>query len=138
MRNKRNSTDKKGINFSNVLKFTVAIVLIGISGLLFVNSARSVMTAYNRSLLLQQAEDEVNALRIENLKLTEKKDEMMEDSYVEEEARNRMIYVKDGEIVIVLPETGQESVLGEKEDDLNVYDNEGGWRRWWSLVKNGV
>ena len=138
MRNKRNSDEKRKSGFGIVFKLIISLVFIFISGQFFVNSAKSIMTAYNRSLLLDQAENEVNTLRIENLELVGEKEKMIDDSYVESEARNRITYVKKGEIVVVLPETGEEMVLGEDEVvESNEYVS-GGWKRWWDLVKNGV
>ncbi len=137
MRKRINSTDKRTLGFGRLFKFVVCLVLIGVSGLLFVNSARSIMTAYNRSLLLEQAEREVDSLRLENLELVETKEETMDESYVEGEARDRISYVKDGEVIVVLPETGEEIVLGE-EDEINGEERLDGWHRWWDLMRNGV
>jgi cell division protein FtsB len=138
MRNKRNLNEKRKSGFGVVLKLVISLVFIFVSGQFFVNSAKSIMTAYNRSLLLDQAEGEVNDLRIENLELVGEKEKMIDDSYVESEARNRITYVKKGEVVVVLPETGEELVLGEDDVDKSDEYMSEGWKRWWDLVKNGV
>ncbi|MFH1546975.1 MAG: septum formation initiator family protein [bacterium] len=138
MRNKRNTQDRRTFGFGHLFKFMIFLISAGFSGLLFVNSARSIMTAYNRSLLLQQAESEVNELRIENLELTEEKDKMVAESYVEAEARDRITYTKKGEKIVVLPNTGEEVVLGEEDIVEEEDDGPKGWNRWWEIVKNGV
>lgn len=138
MNRKRISKENKGQGLGKVFGILITFGIIGVSALLFVNSARSIMTAYNRSLLLDQAHDEVAELRLKNLELLEKKEGVLDDSYVEQEARDRISYVRDGEKIVVLPETGEEVVLGA--DDEMEEENNGlsDWRRWWDLLKNGV
>ena len=127
---------------SNYLSIALSLVFISLSGLLVVNSVKSVSTAYQRSLLLDQAEAEVNELRIRNLELLEKLDYVTSSSYVEAEARNRLLYTKDGEVLLVLPQTAQntrDNAIAEEEDpDATMHDISWGWDRWWVLLRDGV
>jgi cell division protein FtsB len=139
MNRRRVEGDNKSRGTGKFLKLVVAALFVGISALLFVNSSRSIMTAYNRSLLLQQAHEEVAELRLKNLELLEEKTLVLDDSYVEKEARDRVFYTRDGEKIVILPETGDESVLGESNsEDTEEIDNGYGWQRWWNLLRNGV
>ena len=97
MNRKRLNKENKGQGLGKFLGILITVSLVGVSVLLFVNSARSIMTAYNRNLLLDQAHDEVAQLRLKNLELLSQKEDVLDDSYIEREARDRISYVKDGE-----------------------------------------
>ncbi len=98
----------------------MSILLIAFAGMLILDSVKSIGVAHNRSLLLDQAKGEVDDLRMKNLELTEERDRVMSSGYIEEESRNRLFYAKDGEVVVVLPESGE--VLGEEDENV-VSDN---------------
>ncbi len=122
-----------------VISFLLSAILLGISALLIVNSVRSVVTAHKRSLLLDQANSEVDELRVRNLSLISRYDEILSDSYIEREARNRLYYVKSDEMMVILPETGETS-LKPKESETDTADVEEmkGWMQWWSVLCDGV
>lgn len=87
--------------------------------------------------LLDQAQEEVSDLRLRNLELEQKRQEILGEDYVEKEARDRLYYVKKGETMVVLPETGD---YEEPEDVTEEAEDEGeyGWAVWWEFLKNGV
>lgn len=134
----------KGLGMSPFVSILLSVVFTGLSLLLIVNSVKSVNRAYQRSKLLDQAEEEVQALRLRNLELLRERDNVSDGAYVEEQARDRLLYTKDGEVLLVLPEsiesesedTGEEEeVLGEEDV---IEEREKGWERWWSVLRDGV
>ncbi len=136
----------KKVSASKVVTLFLSVVFLGLSGLLVVNSVKSITTANQRNQLLGQAEEEVRDLRLRNLELLQELDYVTGSSYVEEEARNRLLYTKNDEVLVILPQTADEvhekEVLGKtsEEGDENTaeegYDE--GWIRWWVLLKDGV
>jgi cell division protein FtsB len=129
------------LGISNFVSIGLSIIFIALSGLLVANSIKSVSTAHQRSLLLDQAKLEVQDLRLRNLELMQELDYVTSSSYVEEEARNRLLYTKNDEVLVVLPQTGEkvqdEEVLGES-DEATTSESPGGWDRWLSLLIDGV
>lgn len=150
------------IILSPSVSFSLTMIFAVFSIVLLYNMAKSIATAYQRSQLLAQAEQEVDELRMRNLKLREKLDRVSGDEYVEQEARDRLQYSKDGEIMVLLPESlndlsERSGVLGaasdadeedegkvksEIHDETGGIDNkalkEEGWKRWLALLVEGV
>ena len=129
------------LGISNFVSIGLSVIFLALSGLLIVNSVKSVSTAYQRSLLLDQAEVEVQELRLRNLELLQELDYVSSSSYVEEEARNRLLYTKDDEVLVVLPQTGdkvhEDDVLGNGYE-IHAEEPVAGWDRWISLLVDGV
>lgn len=134
-------TEGTSLGISNFVSVGLSLIFIALSGLLITNSVKSVSTAYQRNLLLDQAKQEVQGLRLRNLELMQELDYVTGPSYVEEEARNRLLYTKDDEVLVVLPQTGEkvedEKVLGE-ESENSTSEMNSGWDRWLTLLVDGV
>jgi len=123
-----------------IVSLFLSVVFIGLSGMLIVNSLKSVITAYRRVQLLEQANEEVSDLRYRNLELLRQREEIMGATYVEKEARDRLFYVKDGEIMVVIPESdeiSEGSDFADSQDNDDV-ESDGSWTNWWNLLKDGV
>ncbi|MEA3357421.1 MAG: septum formation initiator family protein [Patescibacteria group bacterium] len=122
-----------------VVSFIGAFICAGISILIIVNSVKSIITAYRRSLLLDQANEEVENLRVDNLELLQEKEEIMGVDFIEEQARDRLYYVKDGEVMVVIPEDGTSNEgLDVESAGSEAHKAESGWAVWWSVLVNGV
>jgi len=67
------------------------------------------------------------------LELVEKRDQVGALEYVEDVARNELNMQKEGEKVVVLPETGRAGIsdgpAGEEEQEP------ANWKKWWNLLK---
>jgi cell division protein FtsB len=134
---KRKKSKSASAVFVSVL---ISLIFVTLSAVLAVNSVKSITTAYQRFLLLEQAKEEVSQLRMRNLELIQRREHILQEDYVEKEARDRLYYVKDGEVMVVLPETNDDlekdnSVRGV-EDARNVEVD----RRasWWTLLNKGL
>lgn len=138
MKRKRNSKNRSNNPKSKFATFLISVVLLGLAGVMMVNSVRSIMTAYKRNQLLEQAKEDVYMLRKKNLELDQKREDVMGETYVESEARDRMYYSKDGEVVVVLPDTAEELIEEEQNSEGDIDDSKEGIERWWKLIKNGI
>lgn len=124
------------------MSIAISFIFIGLSVVLIINSAKSITNAYHRMLLLRQAKTEVGDLRLRNLKLIEEREEILGEEYVEEEARDRLYYVKEGEVIVVLPQTAEEENFENKEEVKGVEEVRDPKptvrEEWVEVLKNGI
>jgi cell division protein FtsB len=109
-REKKATSDK-----ANPFNILVQFSLLGLSMFLLYNIVRSVQITTQKLEILKQAESEVDRLRIENVELILRKDTFQSDDYIETEARNRLNYSKNGEVLFVIPESTIEVAQAELE-----------------------
>ncbi len=107
------------------------IVLLGISVLMLLSVYRSITQMGQKISLLKQAEYEVEELRVENLELSLHFEDANDIEYLEKEARDRLNYGKENEIVFVIKEEqleyGKEKVQAilypeNTVEDVNVFN----------------
>ena len=107
------------------------IVLLGISVLMLLSVYRSITQMGQKISLLKQAEYEVEELRVDNLELSLHLEDANDIEYLEKEARDRLNYGKENEIVFVIKEEqleyGKEKVQAilypeDTVDDVNVFN----------------
>ena len=103
---KKGSSDKNGENLVNrFLDSGIAqIAMIAVSILMLLSVYRSFNQMGQKISLLKQAEQEVNDLRLENLELSLRIEEAGTEESLEKEARDRLNYGKDGEVLFVIDE----------------------------------
>ncbi len=113
--------------FHNKLLQTL-IILFGIS--LIVNLSKDILRLLRSADELKQASQRIEELQKENENLIQKKEYYQSAAFVEEEARNKLNMVKEGETIVILPPNLKE-LLGTKKDHLNkTLPN---WRQWLNL-----
>ena len=129
MKNSRYSSSNNEENFINkFLDSSVGkMILIGISVLMLLSVYRSVKQMGQKISLLKQAEQEVRELRLENLELSISVQEASSLENLEKEARDRLNYGKENELVFVIDddliELGEERVyeiLNPQEEDMDI------------------
>jgi len=106
-------------------------IILAIAGVaLIVNLAKDTLKLFKSAEKLKSAQQQVEELEKEALSLMEKKEYYQSDEFVEEEARNKLNMVKEGEIVVILPPNVKET-LGKtelKQEEILPY-----WRQWLNL-----
>ena len=103
-------------------KLLVNLTIVIISSFLLYNVFKSIQISSAKLGILEQAEQEVDELRLRNLELLLKKIRVESEDYVETEARNRLNYARDGEIVFVIPESAMELAKEEVKTILEIED----------------
>ena len=106
----------------------ILIIIIGIG--LIVNLSRSIFKLLQASGQLKKAEQKVLKLEKETELLAQKKELFQSQDFIEQEARNKLNMVKEGETVVILPPNVKE-VLGEKENQKS--EPLPNWRQWLNL-----
>jgi len=115
----------------NILKkkpIQILIIVIGIA--LIVSLSRSILKMFRAKDELKLAEQKIEELQKEAASLTEKKEFYQSEEFVEQEARNKLNMVKEGETVVVLPPNLKEIIGGKEDQPLAPLPN---WRQWLNL-----
>ncbi len=116
------------VNIFNKKPIQILIIIIGIA--LIVSLSRSILKMFKAKDELRLAEQKIEELQKEAASLTEKKEFYQSEEFIEQEARNKLNMVKEGETVVVLPPNLKE-ILGEKENQPPApLPN---WRQWLNL-----
>lgn len=115
----------------NILKHKWVQILIIIVGIgLIVNLSRDILRLLRAADELKLAAQRVEELQKEGESLTQKKNYYQSETFIEEEARNKLNMAREGETVVILPPNLKE-VLGEKENQAaKPLPN---WRQWLNL-----
>jgi cell division protein FtsB len=108
--------------------FQILIIIIGVG--LIVNLSRSVLKLLQASDQLREAEQKVSQLEKEASLLAQKKDLFQSPDFIEQEARNKLNMVKEGETVVVLPANIEEF---SKEKERQKSEPLPNWRQWLNL-----
>lgn len=127
---------------SGALKMVVNLGFLVLSFFLFYNIFRSIQITGAKLEILNRAEKEVDSLRVENIRLILEKDTVQSPDYIETEARNRLNYSKDGEILFIIPDSVLE--LAKEELEVIISGEKGGveekeiWKQWYDFFLFGV
>ena len=109
------------------LVFIVFIVLLSFS---FVGNARKIKRANN---LLEEKKEKLNKLREENSKLLQRLERVDSEAYIEEQLRDKLGFVKEGETVVILPEDEILRSLAPKRTFEEEVLPDPNWKRWLKL-----
>lgn len=119
----------------------VKIVLIGVSLFLFYSIYNSVIITYQKIEISKHAREEVDKLRLENLKLALSLESMSSQEYIEVQARDRLNFSGSDEYIFVIPDSTLKSAQEqievffsepEEKTDTQVYEV------WIDFLKNGI
>lgn len=109
---------------SQRLKLVIVIISFGLS----VSAGKGVYDLWQRRDIVSLKEAELAQLKKENAQLRASLERMKSSGYVEKIARDKLGLVKEGESVLILPQSGnaaQNTGATTQEEKL--------WRRWWAL-----
>jgi len=102
---------KTSVNILNNRPAKILIILVGLG--LIVNLSRNILKLLKSAEEMKLAEKRIEELEKESEILAQKKEFYQSESFVEQEARNKLNMGKEGETMVVLPPNVKE-VLGEK------------------------
>ncbi len=106
----------------------ILIILVGIG--LIVSLSRDILRLLRSADELKLAAQKVEELQKESESLAQKKGYYQSESFIEEEARNKLNMAKEGETVVILPPNLKE-VIGRKENQLTKPLSN--WYQWLNL-----
>ena len=115
----------------NILKkrpIQILTIIIGIA--LIVSLSRSIIKMFKAKDELKLAEQKIEELQKEVASLTVKKEFYQSEEFIEQEARNKLNMVKEGETVVVLPSNLEEIFREREKQPQTSLPN---WRQWLDL-----
>lgn len=141
-RQKRVSSKNEGSGSLILGLFIVAGMLLA-SVFLIYNSYRSLVDTIYRLELLDEAESEVQALRLKNLELLLQSEKVKTDYFVELQARDRLNLSAEGEYVVIIPEelmqsTALENLYKEYQKPKSVEVLPTGIEAWVYFLEKGL
>lgn len=86
--------------------FSVALILF--TGFVVLDTLESFSRAYEKAQIVADQYQKVGAMRLENLKKQQELGYVLSAEFVEDEARSKFNYLKNGEVIFVLPSSGDE------------------------------
>lgn len=120
----------------------VQIAFVVVSVILLYSVYKSISITSQKLDILNQAEKEVEELRLKNLYLSIEMKDMATDQYLETEARNRLNFGADGEIVFVLPQSSMQLAREEIEkilsEDIENRNASNSLSLWIDFVLKGI
>ena len=116
------------VNIFNKKPIQILIIIIGI--VLIVSLSRSILKMFKARDELRLVEQKIEELQKEAASLTVKKEFYQSEDFIEQEARNKLNMVKEGETVVVLPSNLEEIFREREKQPQTSLPN---WRQWLNL-----
>jgi len=106
-----------------VFIISVIVFLVVANGLI-----QRTFSLWQKQQIVSQTEEELERVKKENKDLKAQLEVVRQPGYKEEQARDKLFYVKPGEQIVLLPEqkTTSSEVLGENKEEDN-------WMKWLTL-----
>lgn len=101
-RTKTQNDSSKGRNSLFNILLMIGSILISIFFL--INSVRSIRLTIEKLAILDQAEEDVQTLRLKNLSILEQSELVKTDFFVELQGRDKLHLSQNNEIVVIIPE----------------------------------
>lgn len=92
-------------------------------------TGRNVVRLYQAGNRVKEAQKQLEGAKAKNEQLTKRLAEVNSPEFVEREAREKLGYGKEGEVMVILPDQDQKgrSSFAKATEDLP------NWKRWWDL-----
>ena len=110
--------------------FLITYAVIGM--IIIINLIRSSLDLYSRRSIVQEKEIELRELEAEHAELTQELEYVQTDEFVEKEAREKLGLVKEGEMVVLVGELGEEPKT-KNQEPRTKHQSEPQWKAWWRL-----
>ena len=101
--------------------------------MLVLSLVRNIIKTRKANNLILEKESKVDKIRQENADLEKKIAEMKSPEYIERQIRNNLGLVKEGEVVIILPDEETLRSLAPKDEEEEEILPDPNWKRWLKL-----
>lgn len=115
---KKNGRRRKIKERANLKKISLIFLMLSFTAFMAYHLFLAVNIANEKLQILQVAQKDVAELRIRNLQLVLEKGEVVSMEYIEKEARDKLRYSAEGEVLFVIPEDLVNSEWIEQELEL--------------------
>jgi len=117
------------IKLHKISNYILVIFLI----MLVLSLVRNIIKTRKANNLILEKESKVDKIRQENADLEKKIAEMKSPEYIERQIRNNLGLVKEGEVVIILPDEETLRSLAPKDEEEEEILPDPNWKRWLKL-----
>lgn len=104
------------------------LIVIIVSLILVVNVSRSMYSLWAKRDTVQERKNVLTQLKKENEELRRKLNNVQSQEFVEQEARNKLGLVKEGETIVLVP-NDPSAGSGQANPPAKVPN----WQKWWGL-----
>lgn len=120
-------------NFNQNLRFLTNIIIIIVIIILTLSLIGSITRILSANQKLTQAKSKILAAQKEQEDLQKKVAEAKSSEFVEKEARNKLGLAKEGEIIVVLPDTQTLKLLAPTHKKEENFLPDPNWKKWAKL-----
>lgn len=97
---------------------------------------RNVQNLSKSNLRIQEAQEKVEKLEMENKELARKKEMSEKVEFKESQIRDRLDMVKEGEIIVILPDAETVKKFATAKSSVEVERQIPNWQKWLNLFLN--
>ena len=94
------------------------------------NLSHSVYSLWQKRELLLKAREEVARAKQENISLRQQQSAVKQPSYIETQARDKLLMTKPGEQIVVV---GDNLIVQKVNEKSEKEAEKSHWRQWWEL-----
>ena len=105
-------------------------IFIALFLVLSISLIRNIIKISQAGKRIDEAEARVESLKEENLKLQQRLDDVLSESYIEKELRDKLGLAKEGETILVLPEEDIVKSLAPETVEEPEALPEHNWKKW--------
>ena len=102
------------------------VIVLGLS-VMAVRTGQNVWRLWKAGDRVSEARSVLAEAEVENKKLKARLEEVQSPEFVEKEAREKLGYGREGEVILMLPKQNEESSFAKATEDKP------NWRKWWDL-----
>jgi len=108
------------------------IFLAVVIGLVFVinNQVRSIYDLWQKKDLVLSTQKELEYLKDENKKLKSELSYVQTDEFIEKEARDKLLWVKENEQQVLITDKIITKSIAEEQKAIQIKPN---WQQWWEI-----
>lgn len=117
---------QKAKGYSDLLLVLLIVVLL-------VSLARNVVKIKKVGNTIEEARESVTALEEENAELEKRAQEVQSQEYIEGQLRNELGLVREGEVVLILPEDDVLRKLAPEKEKESEALPDPNWKKWLNL-----
>ena len=115
-----------GMKFKKLL--TIPVLILGL--LIIFQLSRSIVNIYRRGGRVEELAAVVAGLEKEKEELEREKAFRQTEEFVEREARNKLRMVREGEHILVLPESQDGEKARSEEQEAKSGEEKPNWKKW--------
>lgn len=104
------------------------LIITTISLISVVALSRSLLGLWQKRDVVRDRQEALSRVEAENAKLKQQLSEVQSPQFVEKQAREKLGLVKEGESVVLMPQSSESSQI-EAPNEQNLPN----WQKWWKL-----